>query len=144
MLTFHFTCLICCRDPPGGKSKVTVTQGTEITFSLSIEGMQAWDNSLEKETVKDKGENEDGALCEGFGVMECNVIDHVERTHKTTKSALNLVEAERSTDSHYDFTFEFKYEFSTSTNPRTAGMPSDVIIGGGLDIIVSDIIQGKY
>ena len=106
--------------------------------------MQAWENSLEKEVLKDKGENEDAGLCEGFGVMECNPLDHAEKTHKKSETAMNLVSAERSSDSHYDFAFEFKYEFSTSTNARTAGIPSDVIIGGGLDIIVSDIIQGKY
>jgi len=106
--------------------------------------MQAWDNSLEWEVTKAKGENEIASLCEGFGVMECNNLDHEEYLHGKQESAMNLVSAERSSDSHYDFAFEFTYEFSTSTNPRTAGMPSDVIIGGGMDVIVSDIIQGGY
>jgi hypothetical protein len=105
--------------------------------------MQTYENALGRERTRNKGTEEINGICEGLGFMDCQNLDKEVYTHKKFERAVNLVSAEKSSDSHYDFTFEFKYEFSTSTNPRVAGIPSDVIVGGGLDIIVTDVIQGK-
>ena len=48
----------------------------------------------------------------------------------------------RGSDSHYTVTIDFSYDISTSQDPRIAGHLSDVIVGGGVDPIVSEAIQG--
>jgi hypothetical protein len=53
------------------------------------------------------------------------------------------VATDRVSSTHYEYTFTFTYDFSTSADPNLAGHPSDVIIGGGLDLIVSEAIKGK-
>jgi hypothetical protein len=53
------------------------------------------------------------------------------------------VQTDRISSSHYEYTFTFAYDFSTSSDPNLAGHPSDVIIGGGLDLIVSEAIKGE-
>jgi hypothetical protein len=109
---------------------------------MQIDGMVAYENKIEKNFGRDNGESESSTLCEGIGVEECESDGTVKHIHTKKETAMNLVTTEKSTDSHYDFTFEFSYEFSTALDSRVAGAPSDVIIGGGMDIIVSDIIQG--
>jgi len=42
-----------------------VKQGTEITFSMQIDGLVAYENELEKEFGRDRGEKESETLCEG-------------------------------------------------------------------------------
>lgn len=36
----------------------------------------------------------------------------------------------------------FNYAFSTSDDPAIAGHPSDVIVGGGVDLMVNEALQG--
>lgn len=61
-----------------------------------------------------------------------------------TKALANLaMSTERVSSTHYEYTFTFEYDFSTSADPNLAGHPSDVIIGGGLDLIVSEAIKGQ-
>jgi hypothetical protein len=61
-----------------------------------------------------------------------------------TKLLTNLaISTERVSSSHYEYTFTFEYDFSTSADPNLAGHPSDVIVGGGLDLIVSEAIKGQ-
>lgn len=52
------------------------------------------------------------------------------------------VTASRASDTHYEYSFYFEYDFSTSSDPAVAGPASDVIIGGGVDIIVIEAIEG--
>jgi hypothetical protein len=54
------------------------------------------------------------------------------------------VSTDRISSSHYEYSFTFAYDFSTSADPNLAGHPSDVIIGGGLDLIVSEAIKGLF
>jgi hypothetical protein len=53
------------------------------------------------------------------------------------------VSTDRVSSTHYEYSFTFTYDFSTSADPNLAGHPSDVIIGGGLDLIVSEAIKGQ-
>ena len=49
----------------------------------------------------------------------------------------------RQSDTHYLFELNFQYDFSTSSDPNLAGHASDVIVGGGLDIIASNALEGS-
>ena len=46
----------------------------------------------------------------------------------------------RTGETHYSYSFQFSYEFSTTDDPFIAGHPSDVIIGG-IDVIVSQALE---
>ena len=52
------------------------------------------------------------------------------------------VSASRASNSHYEYSFNFEYDFSTSSDPFIAGSASDVIIGGGVDLVVNEAIEG--
>eukprot|EP00597_Dinobryon_sp_UTEXLB2267_P017827 CAMPEP_0201113518 /NCGR_PEP_ID=MMETSP0812-20130820/77889_1 /ASSEMBLY_ACC=CAM_ASM_000668 /TAXON_ID=98059 /ORGANISM="Dinobryon sp., Strain UTEXLB2267" /LENGTH=77 /DNA_ID=CAMNT_0047377063 /DNA_START=764 /DNA_END=993 /DNA_ORIENTATION=- len=51
------------------------------------------------------------------------------------------VSSTRASSSHYEYSFYFEYDFSTSQDPNIAGHPSDVIVGGGVDLIVNEAIK---
>ena len=53
------------------------------------------------------------------------------------------VSSTRASESHYEYSFTFEYDFSTSSNPLIAGHPSDIIIGGGVDLVVNEAIKGE-
>ena len=52
------------------------------------------------------------------------------------------VKISRVSDTQYSYSFQFNYAFSTSDDAFIAGHPSDVIIGGGIDVIVSQTLEG--
>ena len=51
------------------------------------------------------------------------------------------VSVEQNTDNSVGFEFGFSYSISTSDDPNTAGQPSDILIGGGLDLVVIEAIE---
>ena len=51
--------------------------------------------------------------------------------------------ATRESSTHYQYSFEFTSSFSTSQSPDDAGHGSDMIIGGGVDLIVLEGLAGK-
>ena len=52
------------------------------------------------------------------------------------------VSTSRNSSTSYEYSITFDYEFSTSSDPFTAGHASDIIVGGGVDLVVSQAIQG--
>jgi hypothetical protein len=46
--------------------------------------------------------------------------------------------------SGHDFSLSFEYDISTSTDPNLAGHASDIIIGGGIDLIVTEGKMGIH
>jgi len=125
------------RDPPGGASSTT------IDFGMSIDGGHTYDSSIDFSVVAGASYTSDiNAVIApmGFGVMKTAIKSHV---------GVNVnyghhihVSSTRSSSSHYGTSFYFEYDFSTSQNPNIAGHPSDVIIGGGVDLIVNEAIKG--
>jgi hypothetical protein len=102
------------RDPPGGASKTTIHAGTSFTTTVSIEGMQTL---------------EQGNLMTSFA---------------SSTAFGPTVSSSRKSSSHFEYSFNFGYDFSTSVDPFIAGHASDVIIGGGVDIIVSQALEGTF
>ena len=49
----------------------------------------------------------------------------------------------RESSTNYQYSFDFTSSFSTSQSPDDAGHGSDMIIGGGVDLIVLEGLAGK-
>ncbi len=49
----------------------------------------------------------------------------------------------RLSSTQYQYSFEFTSSFSTSSDPNDAGHGSDVIIGGGVDLVVLEGTAGN-
>ena len=134
------------RDPPGGSSQTTVSAGSTFTTGITIEGMQTFDQDLHFDVeagVKAKAEQ---LLIEaplGFGVGE-NAADEGGNVGLKGSLIAPDVKVSRTSETHYSYAFTFAYDFSTSDSAYSAGHPSDVIVGGGIDVIVSEAIEGKY
>ena len=54
------------------------------------------------------------------------------------------VETSRTSSTHYQYSFEFTSTFSTSQSPDDAGHASDIIVGGGVDLVVLEGTKGIY
>jgi hypothetical protein len=133
------------RDPPGGVSATTIAAGSTIDFGLSIDGGHTYDSTIDVNGVLGATfdfDSETVIAPLGFGVMstgsKTNVGANVHYGHHFEVSST------RASTSHYEYSFYFEYDFSTSQDPNIAGHPSDVIIGGGVDIIVNEAIKGYF
>ena len=91
--------------------------------------------SLDKSAIGDKAEQ---GL--GFGIMP--VFTHMAKMESESGQSLKFSTAYGSTSKH-DYSFTFDFDFSTSSDPNIAGHPSDIIVGGGIDIYVGEATQGK-
>ena len=76
----------------------------------------------------------------GFGILP--IFENKVSQKADYTSSLKYATSWGSSSS-YDYSFTFDYDFSTSTDPTIAGHPSDVIIGGGIDIMVGQATQGE-
>ena len=135
------------RDPPGGNSFVTIEAGTTFTTGIAINGMRTFEKSVGGFLTASAGAAFDTTLI----VAPVGVGQSIDQKNSFyAKGGLTgsfqgpTVTATRSSDETYDYSFTFTYDFSTSTDPNIAGHPSDIIIGGGADIIVSEALEGPY
>ena len=76
----------------------------------------------------------------GFGVMFFFNVE--QKQESEAAQTLKFSTAYGSTSKH-DYSFTFDFDFSTSSDPNIAGHPSDIIVGGGIDIYVGEATQGK-
>ena len=132
------------RDPPGGNSQTTISAGSIFTTGITIDGMQTFDQDLHFDVEVGAGEEEDmKALTAPLGIG-VSIDEANEKFTGSTKGSLIApdVNVTRTSDTHYSYAFTFAYDFSTSAGTLIAGHPSDVIIGGGIDVIVSEAIEG--
>jgi len=133
------------RDPPGGGSSTTIHAGTTIDFAMSVDGMSTYDDSTNTLVHSEIGASfsvdlEVAPLGLGSAFSSISVDDSLQINnghHFTTSS-------HRLSHTAYEYSFYFEYDFSTSTDPNIAGHPSDVIVGGGVDLIVSEAIEVVY
>jgi hypothetical protein len=129
------------RDPPGGSSFSSISAGTEINFGLSIENAytihEENDLGFKSEIGFDFEVNAQIAPL-GLGISEDMTKAINTKNDDATNSA--FITNSRASSSTYDYSISFRYSFSTSTDPNIAGPPSDVIIGGGVALVV---VQSK-
>ena len=117
--------------------------GSTLGFGMSLDGASTYDNAIDF----------DSSLSAGYQNTIYNVIAPLGMGIMTTASEVDVgatvhyghhfsVSASRASDSHYEYPFNFEYDFSTSSDPFIAGAASDVIIGGGVDLVVNEAIKG--
>jgi hypothetical protein len=51
---------------------------------------------------------------------------------------------ERTSKSTFEYSFTFGYDLSTSSDPTIAGHASDIIMGGGLNIVLLEALKGIF
>ena len=133
------------RDPPGGSSQTTISAGSTFTTGIAIEGMRTFDQDIH--STNDGSSKEKLAqlfIGAPFGLGEgIHALDIDSKTESKGFLIAPDVTATRTSDTHYSYAFKFNYDFSTSDGAFIAGHPSDVIVGGGIDIIVSEAIEGE-
>lgn len=132
------------RDPPGGGSFATVAEGTQISFGVSIDNMNTVSEQNSIKIGLTAGVDESESVIEaplGVGVSQHGAKEKGGVTDDSVSDA--SIEIIRASTSTYDYSMTFKYEFSTSKDPNIAGHPSDLIIGGGIDLIVNEAMQVK-
>jgi hypothetical protein len=131
------------RDPPGGASFATLSAGTSIDFSMSIENMYSYDGSFGFDWSLSGGVS--GSTKAYAGLLGVGIVTPTFGVHATVgggQSKQQSVSTSRDTSTSYEYSITFDYEFSTSSDPFTAGHASDIIVGGGVDLVVSQAIQG--
>ena len=134
------------RDPPGGTSQTTISAGTTFSTAIAISGMKTFETQIQanSETSINLGTSATLDLAPaGLGestelFKDANVVGI-----KATLIAPDVT-VTRTSDTHYSYAFKFSYDFSTSGGAFSAGHPSDVIVGGGIDVIVSEALEGIY
>ena len=55
-----------------------------------------------------------------------------------------MITSERASSSRYIVSMSFSFDIQTSQNPQIAGHLNDVIVGGGVDLVVSQAMRGNY
>ena len=134
------------RDPPGGTSHTKIEAGSVFTTGISIKGMKTYEEeelktySNEAIMLKTAAVELEGPI--GFGAYSDDFKSDNQVGIRGTLVAPDVF-ATRTSDTHFSYTFKFRYDFSTSSAANSAGHPSDVIIGGGIDVIASDAVEGK-
>eukprot|EP01037_Dinobryon_pediforme_P048235 gene48235-63140_t len=71
----------------------------------------------------------------GIGVEEEAPQNSLHSTIGTEHGRQQSVSTARESSTSYEYSISFDYSFSTSADPFTAGHASDIIVGGGVDLI---------
>jgi hypothetical protein len=117
------------RDPPGGASTASISQGASATFEIGIDGMYTYH----------KEESSDVNLQSGIDYAFLGF----KQSDGTTNGVMHSFQAERVSHTEYAYTFNFQSTVSTSIDPNIAGHASDIIIGGGVDLVANEAIAGQ-
>ena len=131
------------RDPPGGTSRTVLEQGAEISTTLSINGMHSASLTNAASSDVNWGVSAGvGTLVAPFGFgVETNLLSLGFHGDKSWSGINPSVSSSRTDAQSIDVTFRFDTEISTCGNPWQAGEPSDVILGGGMNLHIQRAIQ---
>ena len=132
------------RDPPGGGSSATLSAGTSIDFGMAVENMYAYDGQLGSNIATSAGISGQFNSIVGFGVQAESPVAGLHADISTESNKGHSISSSKGSDTSYDYSISFDYAISTSSDPFTAGHASDIIVGGGVDLIVSEGIAGSY
>ena len=136
----------------GGASSTTFHAGTSIDFAMSIDTMVAFDqpksvdwgynSALSTSTQNVLGDDPGPGDANSFaGNIFSSTVSTSGSGGGQSQHSRNVKTSLAST-THDEYSISFDYDISTSTDPRIAGHPSDVIVGGGVDLVVSEALKG--
>ena len=131
------------RDPPGGASTASLAAGSELGFSMAIEGAHA--GNLERSKSYGVGGGADFTIKSmlaplGIGVST-SLFAASAGADVATAITSPAVSVQRGSDRAFDFGFSFEMALTTSEEPSIAGQPSDLILGGGASLRVNTAVQ---
>ena len=130
------------RDPPGGSSWASLSSETSIQFEMSVGDMFTYDGSFSSESSLSGGVDGQFGTVDGLGFAVQNPLLGIHATASGGSNHVQSISTSRTSDSSYEYSISFGYDIITSSDPFTAGHASDIIVGGGVDLIVSEAIQG--
>jgi hypothetical protein len=110
---------------------------------MSIDGMYSYDGSASTGEEKNAGPSGSTKSIVGFGGMISTPIMSVHNVNSFSKAKSQSVSTSRDSSTSYSYTVNFGYSFSTSSDPFLAGYACHVIVGGGVDLKVSQALAGK-
>jgi hypothetical protein len=131
-------------DPPGGLSSATWAENAEMTVSISMSGMRANNAGGGKTHSFNAGLESDlknVVAPFGIGIDKEMVAISAEVTYwQENPGNTPTASADKSSDSGYDITFSLEKAISTSAEPSSAGRASDIILGGGLELMFTEVV----
>lgn len=133
------------RDPPGGTSFSTFHGGKSLSFDMSVDQLETFGHFATNTMDGGAGGKEDvNSMIAPLGMGLTKKIIGISGDFDLASKHTQTISYDRGSDSHYTVTINFSYDISTSQDPRIAGHLSDVIVGGGVDLVVSEAIQGNF
>lgn len=112
--------------------------GTTHGFGIEIGGLDAYDSQNDNSFIFDI----DAGYEHADPITNIKAKAGISGGYQYTKS--KIMNSEKSAKSNYEYSFTFSYDLSTSTDPAIAGHASDLIMGGGLNIVLIEAIRGIY
>jgi hypothetical protein len=110
---------------------------------MSLDGAHTYESNIDLDVTASAGfQTQTTALVAPFGIGAATEMVGVDAGTAGHYGHHFTVSASRASNSHYEYSFNFEYDFSTSSDPFIAGSASDVIIGGGVDLVVNEAIEG--
>ena len=124
------------RDPPGGGSSATLHEGSTINIDMSVEGMHAADiSSGDGYNAKIGQDVKFTSTIAPLGVgVNKDLFQYTWSTGTSFSKTTPSVAVSRSSSQEFSMEFSFEMDISTSDDPFTAGQPSDLILGGGMNL----------
>jgi hypothetical protein len=113
--------------------------GTTTTFGIEMGDMHTYDNAIDANLQVMLGfaaEISTGGLVFSKVDADVSVLLGAKNNFVAEKSS------ERASNRHYEYSITFENDFSTSSDPEIAGQPSDVIVGGGVNVYVAEALEG--
>ena len=117
--------------------------GSTLDFGMSLDGAHTYDSTIDFDAFASAGvKTATETVIAPFGIGAQIQMVSMDIGLNTQYGHHFSVSASRASNSHYEYSFNFEYDFSTSSDPFIAGSASDVIIGGGVDLVVNEAIEG--
>ena len=110
---------------------------------MSIDGAHTYDSTTHLDVMASVGfKTQSKTLIAPLGIGVATEMVSIDTGAQIQYGHHFSVTTSRASNSHYEYSFNFEYDFSTSSDPSIAGSASDVIIGGGVDLVVNEAIEG--
>ena len=132
------------RDPPGGSSYTEFTANSDVSLDLGVDHFDTFVAFSKSDIKVEVGSEENLGLVEGIAIAQVmyTVKEKAVDTFQITGG--NKFTSERASSSHYIVSMLFSFDIQISQNPQIAGHLNDIIVGGGVDLVVSQAIRGNY
>jgi hypothetical protein len=130
-------------DPPGGLSSATWAESSTSTHTITINGVKAKQSSAGSRQQHSGGADMSMSISLapfGFGVHTTALAINTKGFTAQGTKPRQSDSAQATDTSGWEVTMTATKDISTSSNPATAGRASDIIIGGGLELLFEESV----